>query len=1288
MHPAQRLAPLFILWTVLLPFHAAAQPCTSPTFEGHTYDVVQIGDQCWYAENSRYLPQVNNNHSTTSPRYYVQGYTGTNLSDALAHANYSTYGVMYNFAAVQTAVCPTGWNVPSADDWNELSTFLGADAGQQLKADGNIWGGSAGPGLSGTDGFYALPHGRNLENSGATGVGTLGWFASSTVDSGDNQRSMQVRLKNDDVNVLVNSQLKKNGVALRCVTAASAASVPGCMDNSACNYNAAANSDDGSCTYATTWYADADGDGLGDAADSQSSCTQPAGYVADSSDNCDDLTAYNYADPNNAACDTDFSCGEGFSYNGAHYATVQIGDQCWFQESLRTTEYRDGTSIPGGLSNSDWSSDTDGAYHQYSSNVSVYGLLYNYYAVTNSAGLCPTGWEVPSDEDWQSLEISQGMSVSDAAQTGWRGASQNVGGKLKNTGTTYWNSPNSGATNSSGFTANGAGRRFDTGSTGNFKKNSFFWTNSSYTLNNGWSRYMAMDNTGIKRVTYDKNYGFAVRCLLAAAGCTDDGACNYDASAISDDGTCTYTATWYADADGDGLGDASDSQSSCTQPSGYVANSNDNCDDPDANNYADSNNTACDTDFTCGEGFSFDGHHYSTVAIGDHCWFSQNLRSTSYANGESIPRIYDQPDWDNATSGAYAHYQNNSAFIDTDGRLYNWYAATDSRGMCPTGWHVPTDENWMALEAAAGVPDDELELTGFRGVDENAGYKLKSTSGWNNSGGGDNSLGFNAKAPGRRGTDGFHFRKSIGYYWTSSLDGSMPWFRILNKTSDGIHRLTGSSLNSGFSVRCIRSVDGCTDDGACNYDASATVDDGSCTYATTWYADDDGDGMGDPGDSQSSCSQPAGYVADSSDNCDDVTAYNYADPNNAACDTEFSCGEGFSYEGFHYGTLDFDGKCWFASNLHTTIYADGTPIPTDLSIDDWTTASEGAYHEYSSDIESYGLLYNYYATISTHGLCPTSWMVPSDDHWKSLEISVGMTPADAELSSWDQYRGESENIGGILKEAGTTFWDSPNSGATNSSGFGARGAGRRQIVHDQMQLNQYAYFWTTSISPDDASRAYLRKLGYDNSYVLRLTHPKENGHSVRCIRSVDGCTDNGACNYNSSATVDDGSCTYATTWYADDDGDGMGDPGDSQSSCTQPTGYVADSSDNCDDLAALNYALTPAESCAYSCDELDAPLTYTGIALSSAATGPAASDGAVSLTFSGGYGSKTVHFTAGTPHTIGAHSFTLAASLTAIPHGHWSTYLVDEAGCEGRCDGCGSSARVTLDVVVPHDRCD
>ena len=326
MHLAQRFAPLFFLWTVLLPLHAAAQPCTSPTFEGHTYDVVQIGDQCWYAENSRYLPQVNNNHSTTSPRYYVQGYTGTNLSDALAHANYSTYGVMYNFAAVQTAVCPTGWNVPSADDWNELSTFLGADAGQQLKADGNIWGGSAGPGLSGTDGFYALPHGRNLENSGATGVGTLGWFASSTVDSGNNQRSMQVRLKNDDVNVLVNSQLKKNGVALRCVTEASSASVPGCIDNSACNYDASATVDDGSCTYPTTWYADDDGDGMGDPGDSQSSCTQPTGYVADSNDNCDDLAALNYALTPAEPCA--YSCDEldaSLTYTGIALSSAATG---------------------------------------------------------------------------------------------------------------------------------------------------------------------------------------------------------------------------------------------------------------------------------------------------------------------------------------------------------------------------------------------------------------------------------------------------------------------------------------------------------------------------------------------------------------------------------------------------------------------------------------------------------------------------------------------------------------------------------------------------------------------------------------------------------------------------------------------------------------------------------------------------------------------------------------------------------------------------------------------------
>jgi uncharacterized protein (TIGR02145 family) len=135
--------------------------------------------------------------------------------------------------------------------------------------------------------------------------------------------------------------------------------------------------------------------------------------------------------------------------DGNTYKTIQIGNQTWMAENLRTTKYRNGVSLPNIKNNTDWKNIDSGAYCFYDNNINndcPYGKLYNWYAVNNSNKICPEGWHIPSTGEWQNLII-------------FLGSNDVASGKLKSTGGQYWLSPNEGATNSSGFSALPGGSR-------------------------------------------------------------------------------------------------------------------------------------------------------------------------------------------------------------------------------------------------------------------------------------------------------------------------------------------------------------------------------------------------------------------------------------------------------------------------------------------------------------------------------------------------------------------------------------------------------------------------------------------------------------------------------------------------------------------------------------------------------------------------------------------------------------------------------------------------------------
>jgi len=196
--------------------------------------------------------------------------------------------------------------------------------------------------------------------------------------------------------------------------------------------------------------------------------------------------------------------------------------------------------------------------------------------------------------------------------------------------------------------------------------------------------------------------------------------------------------------------------------------------------------------WSCGEAITYAGMGYSTVQIGDQCWFAENLRTTTYLNGDAIPQNLSDADWSSTTSGAMAFYVNGPAY----GGLYNWYAVDDSRGLCPSGWHVPTDGEWTVM-------------TDFLGGSSVAGGQMKSTYGWNGGGNGTNSSGFSGLPGGFRNSGSGYFSNasSYGYWWSSSTPFSNnAWYRRLFDSNEDVYRY---ALNQryGFSVRCVRDAE-------------------------------------------------------------------------------------------------------------------------------------------------------------------------------------------------------------------------------------------------------------------------------------------------------------------------------------------------------------------------------------------------------------------------------------------------------------------------------------------------
>ena len=240
--------------------------------------------------------------------------------------------------------------------------------------------------------------------------------------------------------------------------------------------------------------------------------------------------------------------------------------------------------------------------------------------------------------------------------------------------------------------------------------------------------------------------------------------------------------------------------------------SNPGCTNPSAENYdpyASEDDGSCVGALPCSDGSTsmfYDGYSYDLVGIGAQCWFAENLRTEHYANGDSIPADLSYSEWMLTNSGAVAVYGEDAGCynyspdgdacdpawsLNEYGRLYNWYAVADERGLCPTGWHVPTNAEWDVM-------------TDYLGGASVAGNAMKTTYGWYGGGNGTNSSGFAGLPAGFRNGDGFfHDAGYYGLWWSSSPIEWNAWGRLLFHDNPNLYSDIYSA-GRGFSVRCLK----------------------------------------------------------------------------------------------------------------------------------------------------------------------------------------------------------------------------------------------------------------------------------------------------------------------------------------------------------------------------------------------------------------------------------------------------------------------------------------------------
>ena len=865
--------------------------------------------------------------------------------------------------------------------------------------------------------------------------------------------------------------------------------------------------------------------------------------------------------------------------DGNVYNTVRIGGQCWMRENLKVTRFPDETDI---FYNATTNSTTPGRYYPYndSANVSIYGYLYNWAAIMHGIpssgntpsgvqGICPDGWHVPSDGEWmQLIDYISGQNVyrcngdiakSLAATTGWISTpNQCCVGYEPNTN------------NSTGFNALPAG-----GSYSSEGWEAIFGSATESSSANMWTYDLSFQGRDFSRYSRTKIYGYSIRCLkdgdgssllptvttnevnnITATTAMSGGNVIFEGeSSITARGVCWSIShnpnvlTAPHTTDGNGIGSFSSSitglasnftyyvRAYATNMYGTVYGNEVSISIP-VNPNGDEKSCPGTPTVT-----DIDGNVYNTIHIGGQCWMRENLKSTKYADGTVVALGVSS----SATIPYRKYPYNDSTYVSVYGYLYNWPAAmrgasssdgtpSGVQGICPSGWHLPSDAEWTQLADYVSSQSEYLCGYGSTRIAKALAAATEWSEGWNYCAVGSNVNDNNATGFGGLPAGNGSSNYGENAYFLSSTeasDGSV-WVRNLDHHHATFDRTDIFSYKYSYnSVRCLRDE---------SNSLLPSVSTGSVNIMTSTNVICSGNVTSEGGNAVTACgicwstlhnpkvednhtSENASVGSFSSSITGLVSNLTYYIRAYATNSFGTVYGEEVSFsipistggdekscpgtptvtdvDGNIYNTILIGDQCWMRENLKTTRFANGTLIykgsPNIVS------SSPLRYYpgDASENVINYGYLYNWSAVMhnassnnaissGVQGICPNGWHVPSSAEWAALVDYVG-----GQAQYWCN-----SNANSVAKALASSIgWNSStglchvgnDQNANNVTGFGAMPAGE-----EVWGTGNNAYFWSATEASN--SSAWYYRLGANSDSISVASGDNKNGYSVRCLR--------------------------------------------------------------------------------------------------------------------------------------------------------------------------------------------
>jgi uncharacterized protein (TIGR02145 family) len=506
----------------------------------------------------------------------------------------------------------------------------------------------------------------------------------------------------------------------------------------------------------------------------------------------------------------------------------------------------------------------------------------------------------------------------------------------------------------------------------------------------------------------------------------------------------------------------------------------------------------------CGEPLADfrDGKSYSTVLIGLQCWMAENLNYGNMIQG-SISQT------NNSTPEKYC-FNNDPAQCNVYGGLYQWdemmnYSSQQgAQGLCPAGWHLPTDVEYCQLATFEDATVD-CGSTAWFGTDAGSKLKEAGTTHWYSpNAGATNQSGFTGLPGGYSENNYYDFLGYVGHWWTSStVDANHPlWMLASDRPTVGrwIH-----PSYYGFSVRCVKDCNSQPTQSNAGPDqlniigTAATLQGNTPALGTgSWSI------ISGTGGNIASPSNPTSIFTGLSGN-----SYTLRWTISTSCISSsdnvvisfWNCGSPIidSRDNKTYNTVMIGTQCWMSQNLNYGTRVNGTVEQSNNG-----TPEKYCYANLESNCDIYGGMYQWGEAVqylngasnttswnpvpvgNIQGLCPSGWHLPLHSEYQQLFTSLGGVSI----------------AGGKMKETGTSHWQAPNTGATNLSGFTAMPGGERVVNGSYVDLNKYGYFKTAT--EYSATEVWGEILTYDGQSVIFGSgyNYKFFGDRIRCVSDI------------------------------------------------------------------------------------------------------------------------------------------------------------------------------------------